>query len=66
MPRVQKKPQNAKISKVSGFIPKYPLKHHYLLEISYIKMIPTISFIYLYKNWILKTILKYSTNKIYF
>ena len=40
------------------FISKYPLKHQYLPETSYIKMIPTVSFIHYYKNSSLKTIIK--------
>ena len=39
------------------FTSKYPLKHQYLLETSYIKMIPTISSIQYYKNSSLKAII---------
>ena len=53
-----KKAYNAKISKGSSFIPNYQLKQQYLLEISCIKMIPTISSIHQYKNSSLKTTIK--------
>ena len=54
-----KQKQNIIFSKFSKyFISKYPLKHQYLPETSYIKMIPTVSFIHQYKNSSLKTIIK--------
>ena len=41
-----KKPEGLYFQKFQPFIPKYPLKHQYLLEASYISMIPTISSIH--------------------
>ena len=36
------KPECLNFQKLQPFIPKYPLKHQYLQEKSYIKMVPTI------------------------
>ena len=43
---------------IQHFVSKYQLIHQYLLETSYIKMIPTISSIHEHKNTSLKTIIK--------